>query len=159
MEAAEIEVLLPAESASPMFVNACAHETEIMTMGGRISECVVSQTVDVSVERQDHDVEVVKVIPQERIAERSKKQIVDVPVSGIMEAILQVIQLVRQERIQERIVEVIIDVPVPEVVEKTVGVGKHILQEGMQSYIVEQIVGVPFPQTRKKIREVTELIP
>ena len=45
-----------------------AHETEMMTVGGRISECVVKQTVDESVETQHHDVEVVKVIPQERKA-------------------------------------------------------------------------------------------
>ena len=86
-------------------------------------------------------------------------KIVDVPVPGIMEEILELIQLVPQERIPERIVEEISDVPVPEVMEKTVEVGKHSRQEGMQSYTVEQIVGAPFPQTQKEIREVTQLIP
>ena len=61
------------ESIGLQRFKARAHETEMMTVGGRISECVVKQTVDVSVETQDHDVEVVKVIPQERIAERMEK--------------------------------------------------------------------------------------
>ena len=87
--------------------------------------------------------------------EKIEAQIVDVPVPGIMEEILEVIQLVPQERIQERIVEEIIDVLVAEVMEKTVEVGKHIRQEGMQSWAVEQTVGVPFPLTQKEIREVT----
>ena len=44
------------ESIGVQRFRARAHETEMMTVGGRISECVVKQIVDVSVETQDHDV-------------------------------------------------------------------------------------------------------
>ena len=50
-------------------------------------------------------VEVVKVIPQERISERIVEQIVDVPVPQIMEEIVEVVQIIPQERVQNRKVE------------------------------------------------------
>ena len=61
---------------------------------------------------QDHDVEVVRVIPQERISERINEQIVGVPVPEIMEEIDGVVKFVPQGRLKEHVVEQVVDVQV-----------------------------------------------
>ena len=72
-------------------------------------------------------VEVVQIIPQERIQQRIVEQIVDVPVPQVVEEILEVIKVIPQERVSERIVEQIVDVPVPQVMEEIVKVVRFIL--------------------------------
>ena len=57
-------------------------------------------------------VEVVQIIPQERIQLRILGQILDVPVPQVVEEILLVIKVIPQVRVSERIVEQIFDVPV-----------------------------------------------
>ena len=63
-------------------------------------------------------VEVVQIIPQERIQLRIVELIFDVPVPQVVEEILEVIKVIPQERIVEQIV----DVPVLQVFEEIVEV-------------------------------------
>ena len=55
-------------------------------------------------------VEVVKIIPQEQVQQRTVEQIVDVPVQQIVDNIVDVAQIIFQERVSERVVEDIVDV-------------------------------------------------
>ena len=71
--------------------------------------------------------EVVQIIPQERIHPRIVKQIFDVPVPLVVVEILLVIKVIPQVRVSERIVEQIFDVPVSQVVEEIVGVFRFFL--------------------------------
>ena len=73
---------------------------------------------------QDHDVEVVRVIPQERISERINEQIVGVPVPEIMEEIVGVVKFVPQGRLKQHVVEQIVDVQVRQIMEETIEVMK-----------------------------------
>ena len=57
-------------------------------------------------------VEVVRLIPQERVQQRTVEQIVHVPVPQAVEEILEVVQIILKERILERIIDRIVDVPV-----------------------------------------------
>ena len=57
-------------------------------------------------------IEVVRLIPQERVQQHTVEQIVDVPVPQVVEEIAEVVQIIHQERISERIIDRIVDVPV-----------------------------------------------
>ena len=56
--------------------------------------------------------EVVRLILQERVQQRTVEQIVHVPVSKVVEEIAGVLQIVHQERISERLIDRIVAVPV-----------------------------------------------
>ena len=82
----------------------------------RIEEIV--QTVQRPVEQiVEQRVEVPKIIPQERVQQRTVEQIVDVPVPQVVEEIVEVAKIIPQERVQQRTVEQVIDVPVPQIQE------------------------------------------
>ena len=97
-------------------------------------------------------VEVVQIVPQERIQLRIVRQISDVPVPQVVEEILLVIKVIPQVRVSERIVEQIFDVPVLQVLRKSVSqvveeileVFKVIPQELVSEFIVEQVAMCPF---------------
>ena len=119
---------------------------------------------------QDHDVEVVRVIPQERIAERIKEQIVDVLGPEIMDEIVGVVKFVSQEREKQHVVEQVVDVLARQIMVETIGVMKVARLERVCEKIeeqvdvpvpqvVEQIVDVLIRQIRKEIGEVIWLIP
>ena len=57
-------------------------------------------------------VEVVRLIQQERIQQRTVEQTVDVPVPQVVEEMVDVLQIILLERISERIIDRIVDVPV-----------------------------------------------
>ena len=57
-------------------------------------------------------VEVVRLIPQERVHQRTVEQIVHVPAPQVAEEIAEVVQMIPQERISKRIIDRIVDVPV-----------------------------------------------
>ena len=57
-------------------------------------------------------VEVVRVIPQERVQQRTVEQIVDVPVPQVVEEIVEVVQIIPQGRLSVRINDRIVSVPV-----------------------------------------------
>ena len=59
-------------------------------------------------------VEVIQLIPPERISERIVGRVVDVPVPQITKEIVEVIQLIPPERISERIIQQVVDVPLPQ---------------------------------------------
>ena len=57
-------------------------------------------------------VEIVRLIPQERVQQCTVEQIVDDHVPRVVEEIAEVVQIILLERILERIVDRIVDVPV-----------------------------------------------
>ena len=57
-------------------------------------------------------VEVVRMIPRERVQRRTVEQIVHVPVPQVVEEIAGLVQMILQERISKRIIDRIVDVPV-----------------------------------------------
>ena len=71
----------------------------------------VSTTKNVNVSGEQ-DVEVVKVVPQERLRQHTVERIIEVPVPQIVEEIVGVVEHDAQERVQERTVEQVVDVPV-----------------------------------------------
>ena len=88
---------------------------------------------------QEQIVEVIKVIPQEQMAERIVVQIVDVPMPQIPEQI--------------------VDVPVPKIMEETVEVAKLIPQERVQQRTLEETVNVPVLQIQQQIVAVEKAVP
>ena len=56
--------------------------------------------------------EVVRLIPQERVQQRTVEQIVHVPVPQVAEEIAGVVQIIHRECISKRIIDRIVDVPV-----------------------------------------------
>ena len=60
----------------------------------------------------DEIIEVVRLIPQERVQKRTVEQIVHVPVPQVVEEIAEVVQIIHQERISKRVIDRIVDVPV-----------------------------------------------
>ena len=83
---------------------------------------IIEQIVDVSVpEMPECSIEVLKIIPYERLQRHTVERIADVPVPQTMEAaqiqekLIEAIQLIPQERISERIVVQIVDAPVSQV--------------------------------------------
>ena len=60
----------------------------------------------------DEIIVVVRVIPQERVQQRTVEQSVHVPVPQVVGEIMEVVQITPQERISERIIDRIVDVPV-----------------------------------------------
>ena len=76
-----------------------------------------------------------RVVPQERLQNRTPEQIVGVFVPQLMEV-----------RVQNRFSEQIVDVPVPQLLEAPVDVMLTTPQERVQNRTPEQIVDVPLPQ-------------
>ena len=60
----------------------------------------------------DEIIEVVRLIPQEGIQQRTVEQIVHVPVPQVAEEIAGVVQIIHRECISKRIIDRIVDVPV-----------------------------------------------
>merc|ERR1712032_294706 len=86
-------------------------------------------------------VQVAKIIPQERVQQRTVEQVVDVPVPQVV----------------EEIVEQVVDVPVPQTVEEVVQVPQVQVQEKIVQRAVEQVVQVPLPQVVEKVIEVPKI--
>ena len=57
-------------------------------------------------------IEVVRLIPQERVQQRTVEQIVHIPVPQVVEEIAEVVQIIPQERVSKRIIDRIVNVPV-----------------------------------------------
>ena len=95
-----------------------------------IQERTVEQIVDIPVPHfLENVVEVVQIVPQERVLIRTVEQIVDTPTLQSQDEIVEVIQLILQEGISERILEQIVEVPVPQMEEQIVEVVKIIPPE------------------------------
>ena len=77
----------------------------------------MEQIVDIFVPQIGEEiVEVVKVIPQERVQQRTVKRIIDVPLRQVMEEIVGVVHCIPMESIPERVVEHIVDTQEPQIV-------------------------------------------
>ena len=63
-------------------------------------------------------VEVIQLVPQERIQERIAEQVVDIPLPQIMEEMTEVVLFMPRTR-QNRTVEQIVDVSIPQIQEET----------------------------------------
>ena len=99
---------------------------------------VTQQTLDVPMpEMVTQSVEVPKTISQNRIQQRTTKQIVDDPV-------VQIVQIP-----QVHVVEKTAEIPVM--------TQRHISRDGVQQRTVEQIVDAPVPQTVKELTEVSKV--
>ena len=71
-------------------------------------------------------------VPQERVQNRTLKQILELSVPRIVEAIVEVVPSPPQERVQNRTPEQIVDVPVP-----------RTMEERVPSRIQEQFMDLP----------------
>ena len=60
----------------------------------------------------DEIIEIVRLIPQERVQQRTVEQIVHVPVPQVVNKIAGVVQITPEERFSKRIIDRIVDVPV-----------------------------------------------
>ena len=104
----------------------------------RISQYTIEHTLDVPMlEMLKQLVEVPKTISQNRIQQRTMKQIVDDPV-------VQIVQIP-----QVHVVEKTAEIPVM--------TQRHISRDGVQQRTVEQIVDAPVPQTVKELTEVSKV--
>ena len=77
--------------------------------------------------------------PQERIPERTCEQIGNVPISQVVEKVIEVPRISRQDRILHGTVEQISDFPGPEMVEQLVKLPKTVSQV-FQQRLVEKTV-------------------
>ena len=84
--------------------------------------------------------EVVRLVPQERVPQRTVEH---VPVPRILEETVEVVRLVPQERVQQRIDEQMVELLIPRIVEVNVDVVRLVPQQRVQR-ICEQIVEVYF---------------
>ena len=121
----------------------------------------IEHIVDVSVPSDrfvGEIVEVLQLVPQPRVQQRTDVLISDVPMSQFQE-ILEVVPHFSRERISERIMREIVDVEVPQIQEDTVEVIQPTLQERFSERIVEQIINVPVPQIQEQSVDVVNYIP
>ena len=91
----------------------------------------------------EETLEVIKVMPSERVPVSIKKQIVHPPVPQGAAKILEVIEDIPQERLSERVVKQYDDLLGPQVVQEILEVIKIVPQEGVYKRIVERNVDVP----------------
>ena len=102
------------ESIATQRFEARAHEMEMMMVGLTKSKDLKSQLLFEIMNQQEHDVEVMKVVPQERLQKRTVEQIsgqtADEPVPHIVEEIDEVVKFVPQERIQQHVAGQVVDV-------------------------------------------------
>ena len=92
---------------------------EIVDFGQIFSHERVEQIVDLAVSRiMGKIVQVIQLVPLERIKDQIVEQIVAVLVPQIKEDIVQVTQPVPQECVHNRTLEQIVDVPVPQIQER-----------------------------------------
>ena len=56
--------------------------------------------------------ETIRIIPQERVQQRTVEQVIDVRVPQVVEQVVEVVKIIPQERIQQRTVEQIQEIPV-----------------------------------------------
>ena len=89
-----------------------------------------------------------KVVPQERLQQRTVEQISEQtahePVPHIVEEIDEVVKCVPQERIQQHVAGKVVDVPVRQITAETIGVMKVVRPESVCDRI-EELVDVPVP--------------
>ena len=90
-------------------------------------------------------IEVVKLIPQDKVENRTVEHIVAAFVPQIHEDLVDVIRFIPQERISDLVVEQIVDIPDPKIREPSVEVANIIHQEYLQQHTGEQIADVPVP--------------
>ena len=88
----------------------------------RVSESNVERMVATPPQIMEDIVEVIQLVPQERIQERIVEEIIDVPVPQWIEEMIEVVKLIPQERVENRTAEQIVDVPVPQIQEELVEV-------------------------------------
>ena len=94
--------------------------------------------------------EVVQIIPQEFVQNRTVEQIVvEIGAGETVQKTVEVIQLVPQERIQERIAEQFVDIPLPHIMEEIDGISADIPRT-RQNRTVEQFVDVSIPQFQEE---------
>ena len=120
------------------------HVEEIVDIGQIFSHERVEQIVDLAVSRiMEKIVQVIQLVPLERIKDQIVEQIVAVLVPQIEEDIVQVTQPVPQECVQNLVGKQIVDVPVSRrtVCSSCLSACKIVLRE--------QIVDVPVPQTKE----------
>ena len=98
-------------------------------------------------------VEMVKVVFQERIAERICEQIVDVHVSQVIEQDTEVPKTSNRDRTLQCTAEQILDVLAPEMAKQLVEAPETVSQDRIQQR-TEQIVDAPVPQAVEELAEV-----
>ena len=118
-----------------------------------------------------HDVEVVKVVPQEHaqqrapecISERNNERTIGVKVPQLVEDIVEVVKLFLQERVQQHAAEHVVDVPPQQITEETIGVmkvvrperasknAKLIPQDKVQTCTLKQIVALRIREENGKV--------
>ena len=79
---------------------------------------VVMQRLVPTIQTVQKTVEVIQLVPQERIQERIAEQVVDIPLPQIMEEMMEVVLFIPRTR-QNRTVEQIVDVSIPQIQEET----------------------------------------
>ena len=104
-------------------------------------------------------VEVIRLVPQERIQERIEEEIIDVSDPQMTEDIVEVVKRIPEERAQNCAVEHIVDVPVPQIRKEIGEEIQCIVQERTSDRVVEQIVDVPVPEIGDQIVEIVKGIP
>ena len=94
----------------------------------------------------------VKIIPQERVQQRTVEQMADISAPQVAEEFVEVLQTIHQERISERIAVQIVNVPVevPKWISGTSATtdlrARYVSQECISERICEHMVDVPVPQ-------------
>ena len=117
------------------------------------SECIVEQAVDVSVAHTRQPcVAVAKVLPQERLQQRTVERIVDVPVPQIWEETVSQVKenFIRHERVRNRTTEQIVASLSSRTEEGIARVWKDILQERVQQLMQRQVPTVQMAQKTGK---------
>ena len=109
--------------------------------------------------------EVLSLVPSERIHERIAEQSAIIPAQQIKEAIVKVVQIISQERISGRIDEQIVDVAVPWCGKNSSWWRSRFQRNesnngaGATMHVMEQFVDVFMPQIRQDIVEMAQVIP
>ena len=92
----------------------------------------IGETIQRSLQERisDHVVEQIagaaKVMPDERLQQRTVEQVLEVAVRQIMEEIAEVVKLGLQERVRQHVADHVADVPARQVTEKTVKDPEHL---------------------------------
>ena len=136
------------ESIATQRFEARAHEMEMMMVGLTKSKDLKSQLLFEIMNQQEHDVEVMKVVPQERLQQRRVEQMsgqtADEPVPHTVEEIDEVVKFVPQERVQQHVAGQVVDVLVRQITDETIGVMKVVRPESVCDRIEERRWMLPY---------------
>ena len=102
---------------------------------------------------------VILLVLQERIQGRIVEEIIEVPVSRMMEETIEVVKRIAQEQVQSYTGEQFVAVPVPWIREEIRQVTQLVPQKRLSDHVVEQAVDVPSPQIQVQNVEGAKTIP